>query len=271
MATQTAKNESTKNQAAGSDDGKTAVEQIKTPLLAALGAGNLAGQAVNDALAKAKDRYADGGDAVRKSVEDAKKGFGDAKKNIEELPSELEGLREKLEPAELRKLLDEYTDAALKLYRRLAESGEETWDKLLAQPQVRKATDQLGETFQVVQVRVDGATADVRKGIDDVVSKVTSTVRGAGEDAGQVVEATAEKVSGAAEKADAGVKEATAPAEPTPAEAAAAEQTTAKSKSAKSSTTSSTSSTKSTTTRRSTGAAKKSTGSTGSTDSKTDK
>ncbi|GAA1205980.1 hypothetical protein [Prauserella alba] len=252
MATETAKTETTKTETGKNetDGAKTPVDQLKTPLLAALGAGNLASHAVNDALAKAKERYADGGDVVRKSVEDAKKGFEDAKKNIEELPSELEGLRDKLDPAELRKLLDEYTDAALKLYHRLAESGEEAWDKLLAQPQVRKATDQLGETFQTVQVRVDGATADVRKGIDGVVSRVTSTVRGAGEEAGEVVEATAEKVSGAAEKAEASVEEATTPAKP---------KTTTKS-----STTSSASSAKSTTTRRTTSAAKKSTGSTGS-------
>ncbi|MCP2252838.1 heparin binding hemagglutinin HbhA [Prauserella aidingensis] len=254
MATETAKTET--SQTTKADDARTPVDQIKTPLLAALGAGNLASQAVNDALAKAKERYSDGGDAVRKSVEDAKKGFEDAKKNIEELPSELEGLREKLDPAELRKLLDEYTEAALKLYHRLAESGEEAWDKLLAQPQFKKATDQLGETFQTVQVRVDGATADVRKGIDGVVSKVTSTVRGAGDEAGEVVEATAEKISGAAEKAEETVEEAMTPAKPKT--------------SAKSSTTTST--TKSTTTRRTTSAAKKSTGSTSSnTGSKTDK
>ncbi|GAA1251819.1 hypothetical protein GCM10009676_43330 [Prauserella halophila] len=255
MATETAKTETTKSETATGGDAKTPVDQIKTPLLAALGAGNLASQAVNDALTKAKERYSDGGDVVRKSVEDARKGFEDAKKNLEELPSELEGLRDKLDPAELRKLLDEYTDAALKLYHRLAESGEEAWDKLLAQPQVKKATDQLGETFQTVQVRVDGATTDVRKGIDDVVSKVTSTVRGVGDDAGEVVEATAEKVSdvaekaeGAAEKAEDAVEEAATPAN------------------SKAATKSST--TKSTTTRRTTSAPKKSTS---TTSSKTDK
>lgn len=205
MATQNASNTSsnTASNNTATSENKTAVDQIKTPLLAALGAGNLAGQAVSDALTKARSRYSESSETFRKGVEDAKK-------NVEELPSELSGLAGKLEPAELRKLLDEYTDAALKLYHRLAESGEEAWDKLLAQPQVKKATEQLGETFQTVQVRVDSATTDVRKGIDDVVSKVTSTVRGAGDEAGQVVTATAEKITDTAEKAEGTVQDATA-------------------------------------------------------------
>ncbi|OLT44190.1 hypothetical protein BJF85_20115 [Saccharomonospora sp. CUA-673] len=225
MATKTTETES-----------KTTAEQIKTPLLAALGAGNLASKAVNDALGKARSRYSETNESVRKSVEEARK-------NFEDLPSEISSLTGKLEPAELRKLLDEYTEAALKLYRRFAESGEETWDKFIAQEQVKKATDQIGETFQTVQTRVDEATSDVRKGIDEVVSKVTSTVKGAGEDAGEVVSATAEKITGAAEKAETAVEEATTTSKP---------KTSSASKST----------TKSTTTRRTTSSAatKKSTG-----------
>ena len=72
------------------------------PLLAALGAGKLASKAVNDALGKARSRYSETNESVRKSVEEARK-------NFEDLPSEISSLTGKLEPAELRKLLDEYT------------------------------------------------------------------------------------------------------------------------------------------------------------------
>ncbi|WP_410656793.1 hypothetical protein [Amycolatopsis sp. lyj-112] len=134
----------------------TALDQVRTPLLAALGAGNLAGQAVVDAVSKAKDRVVEGGEAARK--------------NIEELPHDVEGLREKLDPAELRKVIDEYTEAALKLYNKLAESGEQAWDKIAAQPQVKKAIEQL-----------EDATADTRERIDTVLGRVTKGTRSVGE------------------------------------------------------------------------------------------
>lgn len=134
----------------------TALDQVRTPLLAALGAGNLASQAVVDAVSKAKDRVIESGEAARK--------------NIEEIPHDVEGLREKLDPAELRKVIDEYTEAALKLYNKLAESGEQTWDKIAAQPQVKKAIEQL-----------EDATADTRERLDTVLGKVTKGTRSVGE------------------------------------------------------------------------------------------
>lgn len=138
------------------DRKNTALDQVRTPLLAALGAGNLAGQAVIDAVNKAKEKVVESGETARK--------------NIEELPHDVEGLREKLDPAELRKVIDEYTEAALKLYNKLAESGEQAWDKIAAQPQVKKAIEQL-----------EDATADTRERIDTVLGKVTKGTRSVGE------------------------------------------------------------------------------------------
>ena len=63
----------------------TAVEQIRTPLLAALGAGDLATQAVVDAVNKARTRVTERAEAVRGTVE--------------EVPGDLSTLREKLDPA----------------------------------------------------------------------------------------------------------------------------------------------------------------------------
>lgn len=164
---------------ASSDDVRkavnTALEQVKTSLLAALGAGNLASQAVVDAVGKARERVTEGGEAARK--------------NIEELPSEVEGLREKLEPSELRKVLDDYTDAALKLYHKLAESGEETLEKLRAQPQLQKSIEQL-----------ENVTGDARERVDDVLTKVTGRTREAGKEAGDAVTDAAAKVEETASK-----------------------------------------------------------------------
>ncbi|MEV6446194.1 hypothetical protein [Amycolatopsis sp. NPDC051716] len=145
----------------------TALDQVRTPLLAALGAGNLATHAVTDAVAKAKENVTKSGEVARK--------------NLQELPTDVESLREKLDPAELRKAIDEYTEAALKLYNKLAESGEQAWDKIATQPQVKKAIEQLEEALTTAQGQVEGVTTEVRERVDGVLAKVTKRTRSAGE------------------------------------------------------------------------------------------
>ncbi|MGA6163362.1 hypothetical protein [Amycolatopsis magusensis] len=158
-----------------------ALEQVRTPLLAALGAGNLAAEAVADAVNKAKARVTEGSETARK--------------NIEELPSDVETLRERLDPAELRKVIDEYTDAALKLYHRLAESGEQAWDRFAAQPQVKKAIDQLEEAVHTAQERVEGVSVETRERVEDVLGKVTRKTRSVGEKTARRVERVADEAA----------------------------------------------------------------------------
>jgi heparin binding hemagglutinin HbhA len=157
------------------------VDQVRTSLLAALGAGNLASQAVVDAVAKAKERATATGEAARK--------------NIEELPTDVESLRGKLDPAELRKVVDEYTDAALKLYNKLAESGEQAWDKIVAQPQVKKAIEQLEDALQQAQGRVEEVTTETRERVDGVLAKVTRQTRSTGEKTARKVQSVADETA----------------------------------------------------------------------------
>jgi heparin binding hemagglutinin HbhA len=160
------------------DDVRKAVEQVRTPLLAALGAGDLAAKAVLDAVSKAKENA----DAARK-----------------ELPTDVTSLREKLDPAELRKLVDEYTDAALKLYRKLAAQGEETLDKFRAQPQVKKVVDQLEEAIEAAQARAGDVATDARDLAEDVLAKVTRRTRSAGEKTARAAEKLAAETAEAVE------------------------------------------------------------------------
>lgn len=143
-----------------------AIDQVRTPLLAALGAGNLAGQALADAVNRAKERGEN------------------ARKNLEDLPSDVESLRGKLDPAELRKVVDEYTDAALKLYQKLAATGEQTWDTIASQPQVKKAIEQFEEV-----------TSETRERVEDVLGKVTKKTRSVGEKTADTVERVAEETA----------------------------------------------------------------------------
>jgi heparin binding hemagglutinin HbhA len=157
--------------------GEQAVEALRTPLLAALGAGDLATQAVRDAVQKTRARVNEGADA--------------AKGAVDELPRDLAGVRDKLDPAELRKLVDEYTDAAQKLYQKLADQGEDALTKLRAQPQVRKALDQLEEAIATLQERVGDVAGDARELADEVLGKVTRRTRSVGEKAARATQRAA--------------------------------------------------------------------------------
>jgi heparin binding hemagglutinin HbhA len=149
--------------------GGQAVEVLRTPLLAALGAGDLATQAVRDAVGRTRSRVNEGTEAARGAVD--------------ELPRDLAGVRDRLDPAELRKLVDEYTEAAQKLYQKLAGQGEDTLTKLRTQPQVRKAFDQLEEAISTLQERVGDAAGDARELADEVLARVTRRTRSTGEKA----------------------------------------------------------------------------------------
>jgi heparin binding hemagglutinin HbhA len=138
------------------------LEQAKTPLLAALGAGDLAGKALTEALAKARTQVNERAEAARTAVD------------------ELPGLREKLDPSELRKLLDTYTTAASNLYSYLAEHGEETLEKLREQPQVKVVLEQVG---------------DLQQRADDVLGNLARRTRATGEKVAEDIEDVTEDVA----------------------------------------------------------------------------
>lgn len=168
----------------------TAAESVRTPLLAALGAGDLATQAVIDAVSKARTKVNEGATTARESV-----------------PTDLAGLREKVDPAELRKLVDEYTVAAQKLYQKLAGQGEDTLTKLKTQPQVHRTIDQLEEAIATLQHRVGDVAGDARELAEEVLAKVTRRTRVAGEKTASRIEQVAEDTALTVEQAGAEVAE----------------------------------------------------------------
>ncbi|MEV6604982.1 hypothetical protein [Kutzneria sp. NPDC051319] len=141
------------------------LEQAKTPLLAALGAGDLAGKALTDALTKARTQVNERAEAAREAVED------------------LPGLREKLDPSELRKLLDTYTSAASSLYGYLAEHGEETLKTLREQPQVKVVLEQVGD----LQSRADEALGNIARRTRATGEKVAEDIEDAAENIAEAV------------------------------------------------------------------------------------
>lgn len=150
-----------------------AFEQVRTPLLAAIGAGDIATQAVVEVVNKTRSQLTERAEAARSAVD--------------ELPTDVNSLREKLDPAELRKLVDEYAEAAVKLYQHLAEQGEKTLDKLRTQPQFKRAIDQLDQAVETAQQRAESAVGDARELADEVLGKVVRRTRSTGEKAAREV------------------------------------------------------------------------------------
>jgi heparin binding hemagglutinin HbhA len=163
------------------DDVRKAAEQgahtARQALLAALGAGDLAAKAVVEALGKAKERA------------------DEARSQAVDIPNELKDLREKLQPAELKKLVDAYTASAVNLYTYLADQGEQTLEQIKAQPQVKQAVEQVEQAVEAAQKRAESAAADAKVLADDVLGKVTRRTRSVGEKVALEVEDAAEKLA----------------------------------------------------------------------------
>lgn len=242
------KNESVSKARAQAD---AAIEGVRTPLLAALGAGNLASQAVLDALTNARTRVGEGPAGAKRTIEDARKAATDFRSQVD-----VAAVREKLDPAEVRKLVDDYTEAARKLYEKLAETGEEALGSILETSQLRKAIEQLQEAIETAQTRIEDATTDARERVDSVLTRVeglpvVGKVAKRGKESTSKAASSAKKATGsAASKASSTAKKASTTARKT------ASSTTKKPASTAKKTTSSTGAKKTTTPKTSSAARK---------------
>lgn len=158
--------------------------QARTPLLAAIGAGDLATSTVLEALNTARKGFDGRTDKVRKTVADLPKELEDLRKNLD-----LAVLREKLDPTELRRIVDEYFKNVQAKYSELAEKGEQALDKIKSTPQVKQALDQVNSTVETAQQRFDGVYDDAREVAEDVLGRVTRRTK----DAPKTVDAEVEE------------------------------------------------------------------------------
>jgi heparin binding hemagglutinin HbhA len=142
------------------------LEQARTPLFAAFGATDIAAQMVRDAVAKAREQVAGRAEAAK------------------DLPSDLASLRDRLGPTEVRKAIDQYTEAVVNAYHKLAAHGEDAYEKLREQPQVKRAIEQLESVATTAQGRAD-----------DVLGKVTRQTRSVGEKAARATERVSDRAA----------------------------------------------------------------------------
>jgi heparin binding hemagglutinin HbhA len=177
------------------------IEDLKTPLLAAVGAADLALATVNEIVATLRERAEEAAGEAKARGEERRARLT---KLQEELPTQIGELREKLNSDELRKAAEGYADAATAQYNKLVERGEEALARLRSQPAIEEAAS-----------RVESVTDQAVELTHDALGSVASQTRAVGERAAKLVGVELPKK---AEKAAAPVKKAVkkAPAKKAP-------------------------------------------------------
>ena len=182
----------------------TTVEDLKAPLLAAVGAADLALATVNEILSSLRERAELAGDRM----DDRRAALTRLQ---EELPKRTEELRGKLTTEELRKAAEEFFDDATDTYNTLVQRGEAALERLMGQAEFKEAAG-----------RVEGYVDQAVELTQEALGNVSSQTRAVGERAAKLVgnlpaKAPAKKV---AKKAPAKK----APAKKAPAKKAAAKK-----------------------------------------------
>ncbi|RAV17985.1 heparin-binding hemagglutinin [Mycolicibacterium sp. GF69] len=198
------------------------VDDLKAPLLAAVGAADLALERVNEIVATLRERADDARTDSRSRVEETRARID---KLQEDLPSQFGELRERLSSDELRKFAETYADAAQTTYNKLIERGEAALERLRSQPGFTEAAG-----------RVEGYTDQAVELTQEALGNVAAQTRAVGERAAKLVgvelpkkaEKGAAPVKNTAKKAPAKSPAKKAPAKKAPAKKAAAKKVTQK-------------------------------------------
>jgi len=148
---------------------ETSVEDLKAPLLAAVGAADLALATVNEILSTLRERAEVAGDRMddrRAALTRLQEG----------LPKRTEELRERLTTEELRKAADEFFADATETYNTLVERGEAALERLKGQPEFKEAAD-----------RVEGYVDQAVELTQEALGNVSAQTRAVGERAAKLV------------------------------------------------------------------------------------
>ena len=189
------------------------IEELKAPLLAAIGAADLALATMTELVANLRDRAGEAREDASSRVEESRARLN---KLQEDLPTQFGDLRDRLSSEELRKFAESYADAAQTTYNKLIERGEVALERLRNQPALEEAAGR-------VQSRTDQAVELTQEALGNVASQT----RAVGERAAKLVGVELPKK---AQKTAAPVKKAAkkAPAKKAPAKKAPAKKVTQK-------------------------------------------
>jgi heparin binding hemagglutinin HbhA len=145
------------------------IEDLKTPLLAAVGAADLALATVNEIVTTLRERAEFAGDRM----DDRRAALTRLQ---EELPKRTEELRGRLSTEELRKAADDFLVDATETYNSLVARGEAALERLKGQPEFKDAAD-----------RVEGYVDQAVELTQEALGNVSAQTRAVGERAAKLV------------------------------------------------------------------------------------
>ena len=149
------------------------IDDLRAPLLAALGAADLALATVNELIADLRDRAGETRTDTRSRVEESRARLT---KLQEDLPEQLRELRERFTSDELRKAAEGYLEAATSRYNELVERGEAALDRLRSQ-----------STFEDASARAQASVDQAVELTQEALGTVSSRTRAVGERAAKLV------------------------------------------------------------------------------------
>ena len=190
------------------------VDDLKAPLLAAVGAADLALERVNEIVATLLERAGEARTDAETRVEESRARLTRLQ---EDLPSQFGDLRDRLSSEELRKFAETYAETAQSTYNKLVERGEVAIEKLRSQPALEEAAGR-------VQTRTDQAVELTQEALGNVASQTRAVGERAAKLVGVELPKKAQKAAAPAKKAPAKK----APAKRAPAKKAPAKKVTQK-------------------------------------------
>ncbi|BBY73789.1 hypothetical protein MPRF_06880 [Mycolicibacterium parafortuitum] len=208
------------------------IDDLKAPLLAAVGAADLALERVNEIVATLRERAGEARTDAESRVEESRARVA---KLQEDLPSQFGDLRDKLTSDELRKFAEGYAEAAQTTYTKLIERGEAALERLRNQPALEEAASRVEEyTDQAVELTQEalGNVASQTRAVGERAAKLVGVeLPKKAEEAAAPVKTAAEKApakKAPAKKATPAKASATVPAKKAPAKKAPAKKVTQK-------------------------------------------
>jgi heparin binding hemagglutinin HbhA len=184
-------------------------DDLKAPLLAAVGAADLALERVNEIVATLRERAGEARTDTQSRVEESRARIT---KLQEDLPTQFGELRERLTSEELRKVAESYAEAAQTRYNKLVERGEAALERIRNTPALEEGRE-----------RVERYSDQAVELTQEALGNVASQTRAVGERAAKLVGV---ELPGKAPAKKAPAKK--APAKKTPAKKAPAKKAAAK-------------------------------------------
>jgi heparin binding hemagglutinin HbhA len=163
------------------------IEDLRAPLLAALGAADLALATVNDLIGNLRERAEETRTETRSRVEERRARLT---KLQEDLPEQVAELRERFTTDELRKAAEGYLEAATSRYNELVERGEAALDRLRSQ-----------SAFEDASARAQASVDQAVERTQEALGTVASQTRAVGERAAKLVGIELPAKKGPAKKA----------------------------------------------------------------------